>query len=410
MSVSVTVHRGTAEIGGSCIEIRSAAGQRLILDAGKPLDAPQDATDLLPPSLDRSADATVLICHPHQDHWGLINELPLCWPVMTGVASAKLIAITARLARQPLNRELGTWGSRGVFQVGGFRITPFLTDHSGFDAYMLLVEVDGRRILYSGDFRLHGRKSDLVQRMMQNPPRDLDMLILEGTNLGTQKPTITEAQLEDQFVELAKRTRGRLFVCWSGQNIDRTVTLYRAAKRSGRTLAIDLYTAEVLETVAEGTKLPRPGFDNLKVVLTAGLRRHYIQRGSEEFIDRMVGHGIGAAKLEGSNHIVMVRDGLVKDYRAKGVTPTASDAFSFSMWSGYLAKPSETLNWFRSADSHIKHLHTSGHASSADLRAFAKAMNAAMILPVHGSNWDIEQDGFERIVRLADAESYLLPD
>ena len=84
MSVSVTVHRGTAEIGGSCIEIRSAAGQRLILDAGKPLDAPQDATDLLPPSLDRSTDATVLICHPHQDHWGLINELPLSWPVMTG--------------------------------------------------------------------------------------------------------------------------------------------------------------------------------------------------------------------------------------------------------------------------------------------------------------------------------------
>lgn len=410
MSVSVTVHRGTAEIGGSCIEIRSAAGERLILDAGKPLDAPQDATDLLPRSLDRSTDATVLICHPHQDHWGLINELPLSWQVITGVASAKLIGITARLARQPLNRELGTWKGRGVFQVGSFRITPFLTDHSGFDAYMLLVEVDGRRILYSGDFRLHGRKSDLVRGMMQNPPRDLDMLILEGTNLGTQKPTITEAQLEDQFVGLAKQTPGRLFVCWSGQNIDRTVTLYRAAKRSGRTLAIDLYTAEVLEAVAEGTKLPRPGFDKLTVVLTAGLRRHYIQYGRKDFINRMVGHGIGAAKLAGGNHIIMVRDGLVRDYRAKGVMPTMEDAFSFSMWNGYLAKPSETLNWFRSAGSHIQHLHTSGHASPADLRAFAKAMNAAVILPVHGANWDIEQDDFERVLRLADAELYPLPD
>ncbi|SCY96907.1 MBL fold metallo-hydrolase [Paracoccus tibetensis] len=329
---------------------------------------------------------------------------------MTGVASAKLIAITARLARQPLNRELATWGSRDGFQVGSFRIKPFLTDHSGYDSYMLLVEVDGRRLLYSGDFRIHGRKSDLVRRMMQNPPCDLDMLILEGTNLGTEKPTITEARLEDQFVDLAKRTSGRLFVCWSGQNIDRTVTLYRAAKRSGRTLAIDLYTAEVLDTVAQGTKLSRPGFDNLKVVFTAGLRRHYIHNGHEDFIDRMVEHGIGVARLEGSNHIVMVRDGLVRDYRAKGVTPTAADAFSFSIWNGYLAKPSETLNWFQLADSHVQHLHTSGHASSADLRAFAKAMDASLILHVHGSKWDVEQDGFKRIVRLADAETYSLPD
>lgn len=155
--------------------------------------------------------------------------------------------------------------------------------------------------------------------------------------------------------------------------------------------------------------MPRPGFDNLSVVLTAGLRRHYIQHGREDFIDRMVGYGIGAAKLEGGNYIVMVRDGLVRDYRAKGVTPTAADAFSFSMWNGYLAKPSETLSWFRSAGSHIQHLHTSGHASPADLRAFAKAMNAAVILPVHGSNWDIEQEGFERVLRLADTEVYSLP-
>ena len=33
MTVTVTIHRGTNQIGGTCIELRNAKGERLILDA-----------------------------------------------------------------------------------------------------------------------------------------------------------------------------------------------------------------------------------------------------------------------------------------------------------------------------------------------------------------------------------------
>ncbi|WP_135058829.1 hypothetical protein [Paracoccus salipaludis] len=124
MTVSVTVHRGTAEIGGTCIEIRASSGERLILDAGRPLDAPPSARGLLPQSLDRLGSATVLICHPHQNHWGLISELSAGWGVITGEASAKLIAITARLGRHDLGRYLSTWASGRSFVRGAFRVPP----------------------------------------------------------------------------------------------------------------------------------------------------------------------------------------------------------------------------------------------------------------------------------------------
>jgi ribonuclease J len=81
LSLTLTVYRGTQQIGGSCIEIAHLDGDRLILDAGRPLDAPEGATGLLPASLDRSQPATVLISHPHQDHWGLVEELPRDWPI-----------------------------------------------------------------------------------------------------------------------------------------------------------------------------------------------------------------------------------------------------------------------------------------------------------------------------------------
>ena len=53
MSLTLTVHRGTRQIGGSCIELVHPQGDRIILDAGRPLDAPEGATGLLPASLDR---------------------------------------------------------------------------------------------------------------------------------------------------------------------------------------------------------------------------------------------------------------------------------------------------------------------------------------------------------------------
>lgn len=411
MSLTLIVHRGTTQIGGSCIEILHPNGERIILDAGRPLDAPEGATGLLPSSLDRSRPATVLISHPHQDHWGLVEELRPAWPVWTGRGSAKLITITSNVTRRPLARHFETWDSRsGAFQIGAFTVTPFLTDHSAFDAYMLLIEGAGKRIFYTGDYRRHGRKSALVDGMMARPPREIDVLLTEGTNLGADKPVKSETALEDEFTELFERTAGRVFVSWSGQNIDRTVTLYRAAKRTGRTLAIDLYTADVLDSIADGTSLPRAGFANLKVIITSGLSRHYRKQGREDFVERMVPHGISAKALVGGKHVVMLRRALIGDYTRAGVVPAAADAFNFSMWHGYLTHPyhAESLDWFSNGGGEVARIHTSGHASPADLRAFAKALNPKAIVPVHGVKWDEEAAGFPAICRLADNEPMIV--
>jgi len=408
LTLTLTVHRGTRQIGGSCIEITHPNGDRLILDAGRPLDAPDGASELLPASLDQNRPATVIISHPHQDHWGLVEELPSDWPIWTGANSAKLIAITGDVTRRPLVRTFQTWDSRSKpFTIGPFTVTPILTDHSAFDAYMLLVEGARKRLLYTGDFRRHGRKSTLVDRMMDHPPSAIDVLLTEGTNLGSDKPVKSEYELEDDFIDLFEHTRGRVFVAWSGQNIDRTVTLYNAAMHTGRKLVIDLYTADVLDRISEGTRLPRAGFPNLEVVVTRGLRNYYSKLGREDFINRMARHGIAAKALESSRYVVMLRGGLIRDYQRAGVTPTADDAFNFSMWSGYLSDPShaELLEWCRAAGAKIAFIHTSGHASPADLRKFAAAVRPKVVVPVHGDKWDEELHGFGMVRRLSDAQS-----
>lgn len=413
--LTLTVHRSAHEIGGNCIELR-IGHERLILDIGRPLDASKEATGLLPSTLDTTAPlSAVLISHPHQDHYGLLHELPPHWPVICGEATARLMHLTAGLTGQPIRQPITFWTGGTTLELGAFRVTPMLTDHSAFDAYMLLVEGAGRRILYSGDFRTHGRKSALVQRLMERPPAHLDVLLMEGTNLGTDKPTATETDLEGDFVRLLRETPGRVFVAWSAQNIDRTVTLYRACLRTGRTLVIDLYTAEVLDVLAESGKLPRAGWNNIKVVITRAFSRLYKSKGREEFVQRMAAHGLSAAALatDPERWVVMTRPSLIRDFESKGVIPTPDDAWSYSQWRGYLAAEDgrRLQSWFEHGGARAAHLHTSGHASTRDLQAFAEAMQPEHLVPIHGVNWDAEvgAEAFPRITRLADGQPFTLP-
>lgn len=408
MTIRLTVHRATDQIGGNCIELSTEEG-RIILDVGRPLDAPNDAVGLLPASLDRDRPLDgVLISHPHQDHYGLLDETPAHWPIYSGAATERLMQLTAGIFGQPMQRDFRSWTTGQANQIGPFTVTPYLTDHSAFDAHMLLIEAAGKRVLYSGDFRTHGRKSKLVNRMMTAPPGDLDVLLMEGTNLGGDKPCMTETDLEEDYVEQFRATKGRVFVAWSAQNIDRTVTLYRACLKTKRTLVIDLYTAEVLDALASFGRLPQPDWASIRVVITSAFSRLYKRKGDEAFVTRMAANGISAKALAAApeNWVIMVRPSLIKDYEPAGVTPTSDDAWSYAMWRGYLKNEDgqRLQNWFDQGGATAKHLHTSGHASPSDLRAFANAMRPKTMVPIHGVAWDTDAEGFPPITRLVDGQ------
>jgi len=416
VTLTLTVHRGTQTIGGSCIEVSNYDGQRLILDAGRPLDVPREATGLLPLSLDLSRPATVLLSHSHMDHWGLIDELPADWPIWAGEKAAELMRLSAELFGGGIARSIHTWNSRTKpFVIGGFTVTPYLTDHSAPDAYMLLIAGAGRRILYSGDFRAHGRKARLVESMIASPPKDIDVLMMEGTNLGTNKPVNSEAELENTFVELAGKTPRHVFVQWSAQNIDRTVTLFRAARRTGRKLVVDLYGADVLRRIANGTRLPVPGadFPELKVVITPGGKRLYARQGREAFVTEMATSPFATsrARLVKDRAIIMLRDSMVGDFNRAGLGFTPADAYAFSSWSGYLDPDDANAGWAQAQAAGAKtvRLHTSGHASPADLSRFAAAIAPKALVPVHGTAWDETAITLPPVRRLADGEAWKLP-
>jgi len=144
------IHRGTQEIGGTCIELQSQ-GKRLVLDVGLPLNAVDPKNFPLPPVPGFLAQDDsllgVLISHPHQDHYGLAHRLPPETKFLIGKAAEKILfsSTTFTPSGLKIGKVIHLEDGRPIL-LGPFKITPYLVDHSAYDSYALLIEADGRRL------------------------------------------------------------------------------------------------------------------------------------------------------------------------------------------------------------------------------------------------------------------------
>ncbi|RZJ83155.1 MAG: MBL fold metallo-hydrolase, partial [Massilia sp.] len=183
--------------------------------------------------------------------------------------------------------------------------------------------------------------------------------------------------------------------------------IYRACLRSRRTLVLDLYSAEVLQALASHGRIPQPDWSRIKIVITKRLAARYRRNGAGALVDKHAANGMSARALAAtpSRWVCMIRASLIPDFKASGLRPSSDDAWCWSLWSGYLRRSGEQLTaWFESAAPPARHIHTSGHASVEDLKALAQAIAPRLMVPIHGTAWDEQADGFPTIRRLADGE------
>ncbi len=413
--MKIRIHRGTKEIGGTCIEIE-AQGKRIALDVGLPLDAPDDLEEherLLPqvPGF-READESLLgvfISHPHLDHYGLAKYIRPEVPVYIGEAAHNVMK--AASAYVPNGRSFAAphfIAHRTPVEIGPFRVTPYLVDHSAFDAYSLLVEADGKRVFYSGDFRGHGRKRKLFELIVARPPKDIDVLLMEGTTIGrtgSDEGFATEDDLEQEFVQAFRETKGLHFVWTSSQNIDRLVTIFRAAKRTGRVLLIDLYTAVVLEATGRDS-IPQANWPEVRLYIPHRQRVFIKEKGLFEDLGRHKMNRVFPEDLPrlGSRAVMLFRPGAMSDHGVQAALDGAG--FTYSMWDGYLKEKSSlrVLRWLEQHGISRRTIHTSGHASVADLKRLAIALVPQMLVPIHSFETSRFGEFFDSVVQKEDVE------
>lgn len=409
--MNVRIHRGAQEVGGTCIEVE-ADGARIVLDVGQPLDPVRGTATPLPDVLGfRSPDPSLLglfISHGHQDHWGLIGQVPAGVPVYIGEAAHRILKEAAFFASGVTLDPAGFLRHREPFVLGPFTITPFLNDHSAFDTYSLLIEAGGRRLFYSADLQAHGRKAGIFEEFVRKPPTNVDVLLMEGTNLrpeGTPKNGRTEQEIEQDLIHTFKTTPGIVLAMYSAQNIDRLVTMFRACVQSGRHLVLDLYAVSIAAATGN-PNIPKADFDQLLVYVPNRQRSQVIESREFERASAIRPVRIFPEELTGraSQLVLTFRTSMIREIENAGCLDGAVAVWS--MWPGYLERTGqERLLKFLDARGIplVKH-HASGHAYLPDLQRLARAVAPRRLVPIHSFAPERFSECFENVEMHQDGE------
>ena len=372
--MKIHIHRGQNQIGGNIVEV-STEKAKIILDVGLELDDEKNKVLLEIPGLfEYKGYDAVFVSHYHGDHLGLAYRIHKDIPLYMGEKSTRIIQASDGYKRVPTIQPRGFLEHKTPIVIGDITITPYLCDHSAFDSYMLLCEADGESILYTGDFRGNGRKP--YDWLLSELPTKVDKLICEGTTLSREGyVAVTEQALEEQAAQLFRQHNGPVFVLQSSMNIDRIVTMYRAAKRNGRIFLQDVYMADI--TSAVGGSIPNPTFGDVYAFITSSVRYEKLKK---------YAHRMGKDRIVKTPFVMCVRTSMLQYLQGLSKKMSFADGLLiYSFWSGYLEN--EDMKHFLSACAatglKIVTLHTSGHADYESIKKLVATVSPTEIIPIH---------------------------
>lgn len=382
--MKIKIHRGTDQIGGTVTEIKSNKG-RIFIDFGSQLQGAKNITNLEIDGLTQGvADSTLLLTHYHGDHIGEIHRVLDDVPVYIG-GIAKDISITLCDTLIEYNKEkvkqeekravllrAKAYENKKSFYVEDIQITPYKVDHSAFDSYMFLIEIDGDRILHTGDYRFHGYQGDELKNTIKDIG-EIDYLITEGTMMSRENVTyLTENDISIKAKKYLQENKF-VFVLCSSTNIDYIASIFSALP-DDKPIIIDEFQEKVLKIVSNSTDNAIYSFFDKKVNI---IKKEY------EPYKHSIENGF-CLLVRKSNYSVFQNNlKKYKDY--------PESLLLYGLWNGYLSNGShpddEVIAIEKMYGDRLIKLHTSGHVYKEDLQKMIEILNPKQgIIPIHTEN------------------------
>lgn len=394
--MKITIHRGIDQIGGCITEIATDKA-RILIDLGQNLPDGEGVVNddfanfEVIEKITKDIDA-IFYTHYHGDHLGLFHLVPESISQHIGkVAKRVALCKHQRLVfikerKEQSEKEIAkieamqSFESQQIIKVGDIKITPYFVSHSAYDAFMFLIEANGKRILHTGDFRGHGYLSKGLPPTIEKlilKQGNIDFLITEGTMLARLDERVRhENELKREVIEIMKQYKN-VFVLCSSTDMERLATFHAANhKMNGRPFVCDDFQKSVLEIFTD----------------TAGKRSDLFDFGEPYTFWKENDKLIHWMQDKGFSMLVRATDKF-NDYIEFLLPLLEKDntILIYSMWKEYINPQSKHANKryldFIDKFPRIIKIHTSGHASSDCLADVCNLVNPATgIIPIHSEN------------------------
>lgn len=397
--MEIKIIKGTSQIGGCITEIKSK-NTRILIDFGNDLEDNNESFEMDGLTYNKSKYDAVFITHSHIDHIGLINKINEDIFVYVEESSLKIYNITCDFCGEDkLNRKINVFKMCDEIQVNDIKVTPYRVDHSSYNSCMFLIEGEGKKILHTGDFRLHGRKKAETLNNLEKIGK-VDLLITEGTSLNRDVLEYdTEDELEKEALEYMRKY-DQVFIMHSSTNIDRTISFIKSALKAGKNYILDLFTYSLNQVINMNIKV-----DYKRIFVWKPLRYSYKD---ETFKNEYM--NFDNSSFFGKKYVMNVKVSMlddIKKLKEKGLITKA--CLIYSMWSGYIDKEDKLksfINEIKEMGIEFIELHTSGHADITSMKRLNKIINPDNTIIIHTENRDKGKNLFNNVVDLKDNQIF----
>ncbi len=364
---------------------------------------------------DRFVDGVVL-SHAHSDHADYISFLREDIPIWMGVTTKDIIEssederkasvefeITKFKKRYPgekkkkedtlVTRKINTFTtSSKEFSIDSIRIEPIHVDHSVPGCYGFIITTSDRTIVYSGDLRLHGHRSDMTKEFVSKAAKAKpDVMLCEGTRV-TEMISQTEQDVYQACLQVIQHASNHfVFADFSYKDIDRFITFYNIARKTNRKLLINAKTARYLRALTKReSSLKIPSVEDVNIAIFKPKEKS----GRYEDSD----YDPSDRALYKQTNTWTAKD--VKDSESKVIMTlgaySVDEMIDIKPSGGiYLHSASEPHNeegeideermkrWMEKFDLCRVHAHCSGHASGRDINTMLDVIQPKTLIPIH---------------------------
>jgi ribonuclease J len=310
-----------------------------------------------------------LISHAHTDHWRLITMLPEGSRILLGECTYRIISgWSKRVRRRTLlyrtsHLRFDTFRTGSTIRVGGIDIKPISVDHSIPGAYGFHIYTPSGLIVYTGDFRLHGRFKPRID-LCEGIEDRVSLLICEGTNVGRLVEPTSESDVDARASSIIRRCRGLVIVDIAPADLDRLNTMVEVARKVGREV---LCSGRIMDTVTDlssdrSLKVPRIGDD---------------VKSFEEFKDDCMR----------SPEKYMLVTCLYSEREVRRIKPPPGSIYLLSCSEPFEEEReiafNRLLNWLNTFGVSIYHIHSSGHIYPIDIREIVEKIKPKAVAAIH---------------------------
>jgi len=285
-----------------------------------------------------------------------------------------------------------------------FNLKCFPVDHSIPGACAWAIETSSGWLVYSGDLRLHGKRSGLTRDFIEQARRlNPRALIIEGTN-AARETNVSEQDVYENGLKAVSKAESLVIADFSARDIDRLLTFLQIARDTGRKLVILPKDAYLLKTLGLlDSEIPDIALDDSLYIYqktTARSPDTWVRNMVSDYDNKVVlAEDVGSAQDE-----YILCFSFFDLNELPGIRPAAGSLYVYSSsephdeeqeidfrrlheWLRYFSIKSTGLPVEENGEWQMpeaeKGLHASGHACGPDLLDIVREINPEILIPVH---------------------------